>query len=119
MAVTTTTSNLESGDIRIVSFAMTAASDVSPVIESAQWADRSVQIAGTYGTSTVTIEGSNDGTNYATLNDAQGNALSAINADKIEQMLEVTRYLRAKIVGGTSCSLAITFLLRRAQQLRV
>ena len=38
------------------------------------------------------IEGSNDGTNYHTLNDPQGNALD-IAALKIEQILEVTRWL--------------------------
>ena len=118
MAITTTTENLGTGDIRIVKFAGATTGDTSPTIEQCEWADRSVQVAGTFGGGAVAIEGSNDGTNWATLNDAQGNALSITTA-KIEQLLEVTRYMRAAVTGGTGVDLTITFLLRRAQQLRV
>lgn len=118
MAITTTSENLGSGDLRVIKFAGATTGDTSPVIDLAEWADRSVQVAGTFGGATVTIEGSNDGANWATLNDAQGNALTITTA-KIEQLLEVTRHTRVTVTGGTGTSLTITFLLRRAQMLRV
>lgn len=118
MAITTTTENLGSGDIRVVKFAGATTGDASPTIELCEWSDRSVQVAGTFGGATVTVEGSNDGANWATLNDAQGNALE-ITAAKIKQLLEVVRYMRASVTGGAGTSLTVTVLLRRDQMLRV
>ena len=52
-------------------------------IELANFADRSVQVFGTFGAGgNVRIEGSIDGTNYAPLTDPQGNALD-INHDEL------------------------------------
>lgn len=74
----------------------------------------SVQVTGTPGTNgTLLIEGSNDGTNYATLSDPQGNALSFTSA-KIEEVLEAVRYIRPKISNGDgSTSLTCTLLVRK------
>jgi hypothetical protein len=59
------------------------------------------------------IEGSNDGTNYHTLNDPQGNALD-IAALKIEQILEVTRYIRPRVTAGDgTTSLSVTMIVGR------
>ena len=63
------------------------------------YADRSVQVFGTFGGASVVIEGSNDGTNWAVLTDPQGNDLS-ISSAKIEQILEVCLFLRPRISGG-------------------
>lgn len=94
-----------------------AGTDVGSPIEMPGSADRSIQVSGTFGTGgTVLIEGSNDGTNYVTLNDPQGNALSVTTA-KIEQLLELTRYIRPRISAGDgSTSLTVTMLLRRPFQ---
>lgn len=67
------------------------------------WTDRSVQIVGTFGTATVVLEGSNDGTNWATLTDPQGNAISTTSA-KLEQVEEATRYFRANSSGGNGAT---------------
>lgn len=116
MAVVITHQNPDSGDERI--FTVTAAGgDTSGAIGFGAWADASVQFAGTFGTSTVAIEGSNDGTNWATLNDAQGNALSGVNTAKIEQILESVRYKRVVVAAGTG-NVSVIFYLRRAQPLR-
>lgn len=117
MAVTFTHTSLDSGEARVITVAA-AGGDTSAPIEYSNWADASVQFAGTFGTSTVSIEGSNDGTNWAVLNDAQGNALSAVATAKIEQILETTRYKRVVVSAGTG-NVSVTFYLRRAQQLRV
>ena len=119
MAITYPTESIGSGDARIVKIDATAAGDISSAIELGEWADASVQVAGTFGTATVSIEGSNDGTNWATLNDGTGaNALSGINTAKIEQILETTRFKRVNVGGSGACTLAVTFYLRRNQPLR-
>ena len=90
-------------------------SDVGSPYERPGWADRCVQVFGTFGTGgTVVIEGSNDGTNYATLADAQGNALSITTA-KIEEITCVTRYIRPRITGGDgTTSLTVILSARKA-----
>jgi hypothetical protein len=92
-------------------------SDVGAALELPGWADRSVQITGTFGTGgTCLIEGSNDGTNYATLNNLQGSALS-LTAAGIKGVAEITRYIRPRISAGDSnTSLTITILARKASK---
>ena len=66
------------------------------------YADKSVQLIGTLGVGGVcTIQGSNmkDTPTYATLNDAQGNAMT-MDALKIEQILENTYLVRPAITAG-------------------
>ncbi len=132
MAVTTTTRDHGSGEGKSIIYTLTAAGDVTPAIERWQWSDVSVQVDGTFGTATVTIEGTNHDPNaintadfpdypavWATLNDAQGNPLSAINAAKIEQMLEGPRAIRVSVGGTGACTLKVIFFMRRNQPLRV
>jgi len=78
------------------------------------FADRSVQVEGTFGSGgTCSVEGSNDGATYRTLNDVFGNALS-MTAAGIKEINEVTRYLRPHITAGDgSTSLTVTMFLRR------
>lgn len=71
---------------------------------SAGFNDRSIQVAGTFGGTTVTVEGSNDGSNWATLNDVFGDPLSFTVAG-LAQVLECTRYVRVKSTGGAGASI--------------
>lgn len=65
-----------------------------------KYADMSVQFGGTFGTGgTVVWEGSNDGTNYVTLTDPQGNAISK-TAAAIESVTEPTLYVRPRCTAG-------------------
>lgn len=82
-------------------------------IELANFADRSVQVFGTFGAGgNVRIEGSIDGTNYAPLTDPQGNALD-INTAKIEAIIELVRWIRPVVTAGDgSTSLTVTMLLK-------
>lgn len=50
---------------------------------------------------TVTVEGSNDGTNYATLKDEAGNAVS-FTAAGIFVVSMLPKYIRPKTTGSTS-----------------
>jgi hypothetical protein len=116
MAVTFTHENLDDGSERVITVTAVGGDTSGPIAFGA-WADASVQFAGSFGTSTVSIEGSNDGTNWAVLNDAQGNALSAVNTGKIEQILESVRYKRVVVSAGTG-AVSVIFYLRKAQPLR-
>lgn len=66
------------------------------------FADKSVQVIGTFGASgNCSIEGSNmiDSPTYAVLNDPQGNPLTVTSA-KIETLLENTYLVRPNITLG-------------------
>lgn len=92
-----------------------AGSDVGAAMEFPGWADRSVQITGTFGAGgTCVIEGSNDGTNYVTLNNLQSAALS-LTAATVKGIAEITRYIRPRVTGGDgTTSLTVTILARKA-----
>jgi hypothetical protein len=75
-------------------------SDTATAIEMGAFPDRSVQVVGTFGGATVVLQGSNDGTNWVTLNDYQGNAIS-LTATGLKPIAEVTRYIRPSASGGT------------------
>jgi hypothetical protein len=79
------------------------------------FADRAVQIAGTFGAGgTVVIEGTIDGTNYVTLNDPQGVALSKTGA-ALQEISQITRLIRPRVSAGDgTTSITVTLLARRA-----
>lgn len=98
----------------IASWVLTAADTGNPV-QMPGSCIRSVQIAGTFDSATVVVQGSNDGTNYVTLTDPQGNTITKTSA-AIEAIEEVTRYIRASSSGGgANTSVTVTLLLRRNQ----
>lgn len=71
----------------------------------------SVQFAGTFGGATVTLTGSNDGTNYVTLVDQTGSLISASSAGLVEFSTSC-RYIKPGITGGTSDAVDVTVVLR-------
>lgn len=99
----------------VFTWAAMANGDTGGPIEAAEFADRTMQFTGTFGAGgSVSGQGSNDGTNYATLADPQGNALTA-TAAKIEQVLECVRYLRPNVTAGDgTTSLTVTMFARRS-----
>ena len=68
-------------------------------IQFAQYTDRSAQVFGIFGGASIAVQGSNDGANWATLTDPQGNDLLLTSA-KIEMITEATAYIRPLVVGG-------------------
>lgn len=76
--------------------------------------DRSVQFVGTFGVGgTIVLEGSNDGTNWRTLNDPNGNPISKTATD-LEAVLELTRYVRPRVTAGDgTTNLSAIMVVRR------
>lgn len=87
-----------------------------PITEVA-YPDKTVSAHGTWGGATLVVEGSEDGTNYFTLNDSrgEGNAIS-LTADNIVTILENPRYIRCKTTGGTGTALTVTITAQSAQR---
>ena len=95
----------------VVSWLTMANGDTGLPIELPAHSDRSVQLGGTFSTGgTVVLEGSNDGTNYITLDDFQGNALSFTSAD-LESVSQITRYVRPDITAGDGSTSIDVYLL--------
>lgn len=83
------------------------------------FADRCVQVTGTFGSGgSISVQGSNDGTNYAILKNAQGTAVT-FTAAGIQQVVELPRYMRPIVTAGDgTTSLTATLVARRANPLR-
>lgn len=91
--------------------------DTGEPVEAVGHADRTIQVLGTFSVGgTIICEGSLDGTNYATLTDPQGNAISKTAAG-IEMVSELTKVIRPSVTAGDgSTSLTAILLVRRAQR---
>jgi hypothetical protein len=101
-------------DVRIVTWTGLLNGDDGDPFEMPGWPDRSIQVLGTFGVGgTIVFEGSNDGTNYVTLTDPQGNTISK-TAAALEAVSELTRRVRPRVTGGDgTTSLTAVLLVRR------
>lgn len=110
-------------DARVFTWAaLTTTDNYGSPVELPGWSDRSIQLLGTLSTGgAVTMYGSNkasptltDDVDWSILTDPQGNNI-ALSTLKIEQILEVTRWIRPKITGGDgSTSLNVHLLLSKS-----
>lgn len=76
--------------------------DTAAAVPLGAFNEKCVQVLGTFGSSTVIFEGSNDGgTTFAGLNDHATDAISFTSAG-IAQVLETPEYVRPSASGGTS-----------------
>ena len=87
------------GEVAIATWASITNADTAASVAYGSFADRSVAVTGTFGSATVVIQGSNDGSNWYTLNDLQGAALS-FTAAGLKGIAEVTLYIRPSASGG-------------------
>lgn len=117
IAISTITQPGSAASLKLCTWALLANGDSGAPFQFADWADRCLQISGTFGTGgTVIWEGSNDGINYATLNDINGNALS-LTAAAIKQMNEAPLWIRPRVSAGDgTTSILATVLARRIVQ---
>ena len=78
--------------------------------EAPDYSDMTVQISGTFGAGTLTMQGSNDGTTWFSLTDPQGNAI-AKNSAGMECIEEAPRYVRPSL-GSANTTDSINVLLK-------
>lgn len=88
--------------------------DTGEPVEVPGHADKTVQIEGTFGAGgTCVIQGSNNGSQYQSLTDPQGNAISK-TAAALEMVAEHTRYIRPNITAGDgTTSLSVSMMAKR------
>lgn len=113
MAVVTPT--IEHAGIRSmrVIWANVTESDTCTAVQFPHARDKTVQVKGTFGGATITIEGSLDeaiGGTYAGLTDPQGNAI-AFTAAGIESIMENTQWVKPVTASGSSSSVTVTMLV--------
>lgn len=94
------------------------AGDTGKPVVAPHYPDKTVQVdngAGSYGDSTVTIQGtlevSESPTLWQTLNDPSSTALSAIAADKIEGVLENVYQIRPSVSGTTGSNIEVYLMI--------
>jgi hypothetical protein len=88
--------------------------DSGIAIECVDYTDRTVTVTGTFGVAgSVTLQGSNDNTNWFALTDPQGNAITKTSAG-MELVVEAPVYIRPLVTGGDgTTSLTVTLFCRR------
>lgn len=97
----------------VTSWSGLAQGDEGQHIQSVGYADRSIQVDGNFDGGSIEIRGSNDGISYYVLTDPQGNSLNFTTA-KIEQVSEITRFIKPVVVsGGASTNIKVSMLLRK------
>lgn len=105
--------NEENRGVAIHQWVSLANGDDGEPLDLSAFADRSVQVTGTFGASgNLRVEGSLDGVTYSVLSDPQGNALDIASA-KIEAVLEATRFIRPRVTSGDGTTdLSVTIISR-------
>lgn len=87
-------------------------------VEYPEFADKSLQVSGTFDSASVALHGSNDRSNFAALNDASGTVI-AITTAKIKAVLENTIQVKPVATGGAGTqSLTISMLIHLSNPLR-
>ena len=81
------------------------------LVMGASGAVGAMQVNGTFGSATITLQGSNDGTNFYALTDPAGNDV-ALGAAGIIDFSTAAAYIRPATAGGTGSSLTVTVCLR-------
>lgn len=88
------------GDAVRITWANMANGDTGEPVYWNRHSDRSIQVKGTFGTGgTVTVQGSNDGSEFVPLTDLRGSNL-AINAARIEQIEDCSYAIRPAVTAG-------------------
>jgi len=69
-------------------------------IQYSHYLNKTFQVFGTFGGATISIQGSNDGTNWAPLNDATGTALTLTASKLIRRTDDIPLWVRPVVNGG-------------------
>lgn len=74
-------------------------------------AEITAQITGTFGSATVVVEGSNDGTNWTTLTKKGGTSAASFTSAGLCTVNENPAYIRASTSGGTGSAIKVVVAL--------
>lgn len=100
------------GPWRVYTWASVTESDTPVAVQiDAPVRGATIQVTGTFGSSTTVMQGSNDGTNFVALDDVEDTAIS-ITAAAGAELRYVWPYVRPSISGGSSQSLTITMAVQ-------
>jgi hypothetical protein len=80
-------------------------------VQNMQGLAGSVQVTGTFGGATIALQVSNDGTNYATLKDGTGTAITFTAAGTAE-FSTAALFVKPTSTGGTADNVTVTVILR-------
>lgn len=96
------------GPPMVITWADLASGDSGAAIEAGHAKNLSVQLSGTFTSTTIVFEGSNDGTTYYTLDDIEGTAISKTGA-AFSEVRDRPRFVRPRSsVGGASTDVTAT-----------
>ena len=99
-------------DRRVITWAAAATGDTfAPFVMDVPGSVAAVQIDGTFGGATATLQGSVDGTTYFTLNNVAGDPVSATSAALFELSTAVL-YVRPALAAGTGNALNFRLVVR-------
>jgi hypothetical protein len=103
-----------SGDFAVATYTSMANGDTGAPLGQHDFIDRVIQFAGTWGSGgTAVWEGSNDGVNWQTLVDPNGNAIS-LTANGMKQCAYTPVYSRPHMTAGDgTTAIVCTVSLRR------
>jgi hypothetical protein len=97
---------------RLIWEALATGDTVTPFVVTQQYGlAASVQVVGTFGGATVSLEVSNDGTNWVIAKDLQGEDITLTDTGYFEFSLSAA-YIRPAISGGTSDDVDVIVVLR-------
>lgn len=107
------------GSVVLYTWNLTSANADGAPIQAPEWADRTWQAQGTWGGATLTLQGSNDGSNWFTLSNAAGAAAVTLTASAGVATIELPLYVRPNLTTpGTGATVAVTLLARRSNPMR-
>ena len=87
-------------------------SDTCTAVAVPGYTEHSVQVTGTFSSATVIIQGSNNNTDFVTLLDTAGNAIS-MTATGLKAIAHAPLYIRPSSSGGSSSATVVTLVSRR------
>lgn len=107
------------GSVLLVTWAALLNGDDGSPAELSAYADRTIQLDGTFGAGgSITVQGSNDNSNWFALTDPQGVAITK-TAAALKTITEVPRYIRPIVTAGDgTTTLNTRLIVRRATPLR-
>lgn len=110
----TSTDDVGTQDGSIVNYSWTPIATANPdgvPIRAAKYADRYFTAVGTWGGATLTIEGSNDGTNWFPLSNAAGGTAATFTANGGKSIIERPAFMRPNLtVVGSGASITVLLI---------